>query len=123
MNGYATSAGEDKDSMKLLKNVIIPDEKLVRYLLLPRAWDDKSKFLAQAGFLQDNPDDLKNRLLELVATSEAIDDGENEYGKFLRINGVLTGPNGRVLQVTTIWLHWHSDGKVHFVTLKPERKK
>jgi hypothetical protein len=27
-------------------------EKLTRYLLVAREWDDKSKFLAQAGFTQ-----------------------------------------------------------------------
>ena len=42
MNGYATSTSEDKDSMKLPKNIVIPGEKLVRYLSLPRmCGDDK----------------------------------------------------------------------------------
>ena len=109
--------------MKLPKDVTIPDEKLIHYLLAPRAWDDKSKFLAQAGFSQNNPNDLKRSLAEVAATSEALEDGVNEYGAFLRTDGVLTGPNGRKLPVTAIWLRWHSDGSVHFVTLKPRRER
>ena len=44
--------------MKIPGNLIIPEEKLTRYLLVPRIKDDKSKFLAQAGFTQNNPEDL-----------------------------------------------------------------
>jgi hypothetical protein len=32
-----------------------PMEKLTSYLLVHREWDDKSKFLAQAGFTRENP--------------------------------------------------------------------
>ncbi len=109
--------------MRLPKEVIIPDEKLTRYLLVPRNWDDKSKYLAQAGFTQRNPDDLKEALTALAATSETVQDGTNEYGEFLRTDGALTGPNGRELPVAAIWLRWRMDGSVHFVTLKPRKEK
>jgi hypothetical protein len=39
--------------VKILEDAVIPEEKLTRYLLVPRIKDDKSKFLAQAGFTQD----------------------------------------------------------------------
>ena len=41
--------------MKLKGEIIIPEAKLTQYLLVPRQEDDKSKFLAQAGFTQANP--------------------------------------------------------------------
>ncbi len=41
--------------MKIPSDAIIPDEKLTRYLLVPKARNDKSKFLAQAGFTSDIP--------------------------------------------------------------------
>ena len=44
--------------MKIPDNAVIPQEKLTKYLLISRIKDDKSKFLEQAGFIQDNPDDL-----------------------------------------------------------------
>ena len=109
--------------MKLPKNIIIPDDKLTRYLLLPRAWDDKSKYLAQAGFTLNNPDILKKALAHLAETSETLQDITSEYGEFLRTDGVLTGPNGRELAVTAVWLRWHIDGSIHFITLKPRRGK
>jgi hypothetical protein len=36
--------------LKIPSNAVIPKEKLTCYLLVPRTKDDKSKFLAQAGF-------------------------------------------------------------------------
>ena len=38
--------------MRIPDDAIIPEEKLTRYLLVPHPSDDKSKFLAQAGFGQ-----------------------------------------------------------------------
>jgi hypothetical protein len=42
--------------MKIPADATIPDSKLTRYLLVSREQDDKSKFLAQAGFTLTNPD-------------------------------------------------------------------
>jgi len=41
--------------MKIPPDALIPLEKLTSYLLVHREWDDKSKFLAQAGFTRENP--------------------------------------------------------------------
>jgi hypothetical protein len=109
--------------MKLPLDAKIPVEKIKEYLLVPREWDDKSKFLAQAGFLRDNPELLLRAIRKLVADADAVEDRSNEYGVFLRAEGELQGPNGRSLQVVTIWLRWHADGQVRFVTLKPRKEK
>ena len=42
------------------QDAIIPDAKISNYLLKYRDKDDKSKFLAQAGFTEDNPEKLKS---------------------------------------------------------------
>jgi hypothetical protein len=109
--------------MKIPREAVIPPEKLTRYLLLERPWDDKSKFLAQAGFDQTNPDRLLIALRELAEAYEAIPDSVSQYGEFLRVDGEIQGPNGRRLAVTTIWLRQQLDGLVRFVTLKPRREK
>jgi hypothetical protein len=109
--------------MKIPADAKIPLEKITEYLLVPREWDDKSKFLAQAGFLRDNPELLSRAIRTLAADVDAAEDRTNEYGVFLRVEGELQGPNGRSLQVVTIWLRWHSDGQVRFVTLKPRKEK
>jgi hypothetical protein len=102
-------------------DAVIPLEKLTRYLLVPRPWDDKSKFLARAGFTLDNPDILLASLRGLAIGAEGMEDGTNEYGTFYRIEGPLVGPIDRPLDVVTIWLCWHSDSSFHFVTLKPRK--
>ncbi|MEA5605747.1 hypothetical protein [Nostoc sp. UHCC 0252] len=52
--------------MKIPLDAIIADEKITRYLLVPREQDDKSKFLALAGFTQDNPELLKAAIRQLA---------------------------------------------------------
>jgi hypothetical protein len=109
--------------VKIPADAVIPMEKLTAYLLVPREWDDKSKFLSQAGFARDNPHLLLAAIRELAAESEAEEDRENDYGVFLRAEGRLTGPNGKSLTVVTIWLRVRTNGQTRFVTLKPSKEK
>ncbi len=108
--------------MRIPADAIISHEKLTNYLLKPRPWDDKSKFLAQAGFSHNNPAALQDAIRRTSGYFDAIEDGTNDYGTFFRIEGLLHGPTGRPLQVVLIWLQWELDGTFHFVTLKPQRK-
>ena len=106
--------------MKLQGNIVIPDAKLTQYLLVPRQEDDKSKFLAQAGFTQDNPEQLKQAILTLIQTNDAISDRQDKYGTYYRVEGDLIGSN-RTLVVVTVWIERTQDGTIQFVTLKPKR--
>src|SRR3712207_2727424 len=105
--------------MRIPADAVIPPEKLTQYLLRFRPWDDKSRFLSSAGFAATRPEILENAIRVATATSEAVEDGENDYGMFYRVDGELVKPNGRFLSVVIIWLQWKLDGKFHFVTLKP----
>ena len=109
--------------MKIPPDAIIPMQKLTAYLLVAREWDDKSKLLAQAGFTRENPHLLLAAIRKLAESAEAVEDGANEYGVFLRAEGELAGPSGRILTVVTIWLQSRLDGRVRFVTLKPRKEK
>jgi len=108
--------------MKITHDAIIPDHKLTRYLLVPREQDDKSKFLAQAGFTLDNPEQLKAAIRQLADTVEAIEDRSNEYGTFYRVEGQLIGINDRKLSLTTIWLKRKVDSQFQFITLMPNKE-
>lgn len=109
--------------MKIPSNAIIPREKLTHYLLVPQEKDDKSKFLAQAGFTQDNPDDLEAAIRELIETYEAVQDRQDRFGDFYRVEGTLKGVNGRDLLVVTVWIiRTEEDNLYRFVTLKPWRR-
>ena len=109
-------------NVKIPPDAIIPDDKLTRYLLVPREQDDKSKFLAQAGFTADNPEQLKLAIRQLAEQVEALEDRSNEYGIFYRVEGQLTGVNDSNLSVITIWLNRKGDGKFQFITLKPKKE-
>nr|WP_211176193.1 DUF6883 domain-containing protein [Brasilonema sp. UFV-L1] len=91
-------------------------------MLVYKARNDKSKFLAQAGFTQENPEALQTAIKSLAELVEAVEDGTNEYGIFYRVEGDLNGLNGVNLSVVTIWLQRQSDGKFQFVTLKPRKE-
>lgn len=64
--------------MNIPEDAIIPDEKITRYLLVQKLRSDKSKFLAQAGFTQENPEALREAIQLLVKGVEATEDRINE---------------------------------------------
>ncbi|MBD1866609.1 hypothetical protein H6F95_04660 [Cyanobacteria bacterium FACHB-471] len=108
--------------MKIPDDAIIPDSKLIQHLLIYKVRNDKSKFLAQAGFTLDNSDKLRSAIQSLTKSGEAIEDGTNEYGIFYRVEGELIGVNGIKLPVVIIWLQRQIDNQFQFVTLKPLKK-
>jgi hypothetical protein len=107
--------------VKIPDDAVIPEEKLTRYLLVPRLKDDKSKYLAQAGFTQANPEDLLTAIHQLIANNQAVEDNINEYGVFYLVEGNLQGINNSNLAVVTVWLQSKYDGSFRFITLKPKK--
>lgn len=106
--------------MKIPAEAIIAREKLTHYLLTTRPKNDKSSFLAQAGFTQQNPQALEQAIRQLITANEVILEREDEYGVFYQVKGNLYGPGG-TLTVVTIWIEQKIDGVFRFVTLKPAR--
>ena len=105
--------------MKIPVDAIIPEAKLTKYLLAFKPRNDKSRFLAQAGFTIENSQTLKLAIQQLSQSVEAMPDRTNEYGTFYNVSGILQGSNGINLLVVTIWLKRKTDGKFQFITLKP----
>jgi len=108
--------------MKIPYAATIPPEKLIHYLLVPRPKNDKSKFLARAGFTLENPEALEAALRELIRTEDATKDRTTEYGEFYQVEGNLMGPAGQLLVVTVWIVRPLNNGTFRFVTLKPGRK-
>lgn len=106
--------------MKIPSDALIAPQKLTRYLLAPRPKNDKSRFLARAGFTLANPHALEAAIRQIISDNEAIFERENEYGAFYQVRGELQGPGG-ILTVVTIWLLQDVNGEFRFVTLKPAR--
>ena len=107
--------------MKLPPDTIIAPRKLTQYLLRLRVEDDKSQFLALAGYTLEDADRLMQDIREQLLPQEAEFHEETEYGPKYRIRGTLTGPNGRVLQVVAIWMKENATNQTKFVTLFPDK--
>ena len=105
--------------MKIPIDAIISQPKLSQYLLIFKPRNDKSRFLAQAGFTVDNWQALEASIRELNLSAEAVRDRSNEYGTFYNVSGKLRGVNGIDLSVVTVWLLRQQDSRFQFVTLKP----
>jgi len=108
--------------MKLPPDTHIANEKLTRYLLVRQVRGDKSQFLARAGYVLANADQLMADLRRQISPLDAEPSEKNQFGDFFEIRGLLTGPNGVALRVRTVWLTDHLSGRTKFVTLLPDKK-
>lgn len=109
--------------MKLPANAVIAREKLTRYLLVPQPRGDKSAFLALAGYMLDNHEQLLSDLGSQILPLEAYPLERNEFGQLYEIAGPLRGPNGVTLRVRTIWMTEHLTGVTKFITLVPGKRR
>lgn len=108
--------------MKLPSDTFIAPEKLHDYLLVLRPADDKSQYLALAGYTRKNWQDLERDLREQFLTQEATESEATKYGTIYEIRDLLRGPNGKSLPVRTIWMQETATSKVKFITLLPDKR-
>ena len=107
--------------MRLPGQAIIDPSKVTEYLLRHRPEDDKSAFLAQAGYTLANAARLLTDIGEQIVPQEAETLGPFAYGIKFRIRGVLTGPNGVKLRMVSIWAALEATGETRFITLYPDK--
>ena len=108
--------------MKLPANAVIASEKLTGYFLRKLPENDKSGFLALAGYTLKNPEQLASDLRDQILTRETEFMEATEYGDKYSIRGELRGPNGRVLKVVTIWMTEDATKLAKFITLYPAKE-
>jgi hypothetical protein len=108
--------------MKLPADSEIARAKVTHYLLKLRDEDDKSQFLAQAGYTAAHAEQLLRDLRGLLATDAEFVQA-TDYGDKYQICGTLNGSNGRKLRVTSIWMIERATGKTKFVTLYPDKNE
>jgi hypothetical protein len=109
--------------VQLPEHVVIPEDKLVRYLLVPHEENDKCQFLGIAGYTVATWEILARDLHDLAKTHGISDMAISPYGIKWEVPGTLTGPNGQVLYVVTIWITLEASGETRFVTLFPDRER
>jgi len=108
--------------MKLPKDALISDEKLTRYLLAPKKRNDKSKWLANAGYVPETWSILKNDLKTQVLPRDASLAESSSYGETYKIRTRLKGPNGKTLEVCTIWMVEKATETTKFITMYPDKR-
>ena len=108
--------------MKLPDNAVIARGKLTGYLLLKLPENDKSGFLALAGYTLANAEQLETDLCRQILTREAAFMESTEYGDKFSIRGELTGPNAHQLDVVTVWMIESASGLTKFITLYPAKR-
>lgn len=99
-------------------NAIIPQAKLTRYLLIKLAKNDKSGYLAQAGYTINNWPQLEQQLREQLKLP-AYFDQQTKFGTIYKIEGILKGLNGFDLKIATFWIIDIETQETRFVTLLP----
>ncbi|MEK6804790.1 MAG: DUF6883 domain-containing protein [Nitrospirota bacterium] len=107
--------------MKLAPDAMIARAKVAGYLLEWRPENDKSQFLGSAGYTVAQADQLVDDIRAQLLPVEALFEETNDYGTKYRISGTLIGPNGRRLQVESIWMVEAANGLTKFITLYPTK--
>ncbi len=101
---------------------MISHEKLRQYLLVWRKRNDKSQWLAQAGYTIESWQFLENDLRTQILSIDATPTESTKYGQMYEIRGKLAGPNGKSLTVYTVWMTENATGDTKFITMYPEGK-
>lgn len=105
--------------MRIPPDAIISDGKITRYLLVPKASGDKSKYLARGGFNQTSAIALVAEIRRLTAETEAVVERAGPHGIYYNVLRTLVGPSGDKLPVKMVWLR-RLDGVFTLVTLIPQ---
>ena len=88
------------------ERAVIEDSKLVRYALNPHSerGQHKARVFAEAlGFNLSNWELLKQAIVEALPARPAILTSETVFGKKYEVIVPITGPNGRTVDVLTVW--------------------
>jgi hypothetical protein len=103
------------------ESAIIPPEKIRDYLLSPShpVGRYKAAFLRSHGYGLDGWEILEKDIRSLLPVDARLLE-TTEFGKKYKISGNITGPNGRMFGMTTIWIILRCEYIPRQVTAYPE---
>jgi hypothetical protein len=110
-----------KVQMQMPFGLVIQDRKLTNYLLVYQDVDDKSEFLAMAGYRLQNWQRLKQDILRAVEGAEVEAEILTDWGVRFRVKSEWAGVNGCVLRAITIWQQDEGAEEIRLVTLYPDK--
>lgn len=102
----------------------ISEAKVVKYLLSTthRAGKSKAAFFMQFGFDPSRWEELANALKQHAINNDVIREERTIFGTRYVIEGLLTAPDGRRLNVRTAWFIDEGGEVPRFVTAHPLRR-
>lgn len=94
---------------------------MTRYLLNLSHPDgaSKAKFFMRRGFSLEEPEVLKNSLLDHAGKSEVVEEQPNPFGTKYVLHGSLICPNGTTASVRTVWIIENDTDFPQLVTAYP----
>jgi hypothetical protein len=98
--------------------IVIEKQKITDYLLVWKPKNDKSKFLNDLGYTQENWEELKEDIKQIVIENDLVFQKSTPFGGDLyEVKGNL-----RNFGLITIWLLAEDKNLLRFVTLYPDKK-
>ena len=103
--------------MRVEGEIILDIRKITEYLLVWKAESDKSAFLINLGYSQDNWQELERDIRQIITDGEPVYSRPAPFGGDLyKVSGTL-----RNFGVVTIWLYTSEPSSWRFVTLYPSK--
>lgn len=111
--------------MKLrnFRRAIIPQEKLLDYLLSPThpVGQFKARFFRALGYTNDNWKKLESDLREILGNDAAVKE-KTEYGQKYEVAGTLRGPLKTENSITA-WIILNNEELPRFITAHPRDRR
>lgn len=103
------------------KNIDVPSEKLLNYLLSEThsVGKAKARFFRSLGYNDLNADMLKQGLIAVAQTEDIKETITSPHGVKYSIEGVLQTPRGDLINIRTIWIIDKGSEQPRFVTAYP----
>ncbi len=103
------------------KNVVIPKEKLVNYILSEThpTGKFKAKIFRKIGFDESKINTFEKELKQIADSEEIIKEITSKYGTKYIIDGQIKGSEGKAIKVRTIWIIEIGEIKPRFITIYP----
>ena len=79
----------------------------------------KAAFFNALGYSTDRWEVLRNDLLALARTAPAATEKSSQFGRVFEVDGILTAPSGRSVDVRTAWIVRTTEDSPRFVTAFP----